>query len=76
MRSDKLKLIVDRFEGDFAVCEREDGTMVDIEKYKLPEGVKEGHVLIVGENNIIIDEKATEDRREKIRKLMEKLREK
>lgn len=69
-----MKLIVDRFEGDYAICEREDGTMVDIEKHRLPEGVKEGHVLIIEGDDIIIDEKATEDRREHIRKLMEKLK--
>ncbi len=40
-----MKLIIDRFEGDYAVCEREDKTMMDIERSKLPEGVKEGSVL-------------------------------
>ena len=29
-------LIIDRFEGDFAICEREDCTMVTIEKSRLP----------------------------------------
>ena len=38
-------LIIDRFEGDFAVCEREDCTMVSIEKNRLPKGVRPGNIL-------------------------------
>ena len=38
-------LIIDRFEGDFAICEREDCTMVTIEKSRLPKGVRPGNIL-------------------------------
>ena len=31
-----MKYIIDRFEGKWAVCEAEDGKMIDIEKSKLP----------------------------------------
>lgn len=68
-----MKLIVDRFEGDYAVCEKDGRIMVNIEREKLPEDVKEGHVLIVEGDSITIDEDATLERRERIRKLMEKL---
>ncbi|HCC35100.1 MAG TPA: DUF3006 domain-containing protein [Ruminococcaceae bacterium] len=38
--------IIDRFEGDFAVCEAEDLTMTDIPRSLLPAGAKRGSVLI------------------------------
>ena len=41
------KLIIDRFEGNYAVCEMEDKTTLSIPKYKLPLHCKEGDCLIV-----------------------------
>lgn len=35
-----MKVIIDRFEANYAVCEEEDRTMIDIEKSKLPPGIK------------------------------------
>lgn len=55
-----MKVIIDRFEGDFAVCEKEDRTMVDIPKEILPEKAKEGDVLII---SISIDSEETEKRK-------------
>lgn len=40
------KLTIDRFEGNYAVCEIEDKSMENIPKYKLPLGCKEGDCLI------------------------------
>jgi len=40
-----MLLTVDRFEGDFAVCEKDDMQMVDIAISELPDGVTEGSVL-------------------------------
>lgn len=39
------KLIIDRFEGNYAVCEQEDKSFVNIPKYKLPLDCKEGDCL-------------------------------
>ncbi len=50
-----MRLIVDRFEGTYAVCEQEDQTIVKIEKSKLPKGTKEGDVLIMDGDIISID---------------------
>lgn len=36
---------VDRFEGELAVCEQEDGRFVQLPRADLPAGVKEGDVL-------------------------------
>lgn len=68
-----MRITVDRFEGNFAVCEKDDRTMVDIEKSKLPEGVKEGDILIVEGDSIIVDKEATKERKKRIGKLMDDL---
>ena len=41
-----MKLIIDRFEGNFAVCETENKTFVNIPKSELPSLINEGDVLI------------------------------
>jgi len=68
-----MKVIVDRFEGEYAVCEKEDKTMMDIPVKNLPVGAKEGDVLIVSDNSIVIDNAETAKRKENINKLMDKL---
>ncbi|MBH1940402.1 DUF3006 domain-containing protein [Mobilitalea sibirica] len=40
------KLIIDRFEDNYAICLDEDKTMIRIPKYKLPLGPKEGDTLL------------------------------
>ncbi|KYC62718.1 DUF3006 domain-containing protein [Heyndrickxia coagulans] len=42
-----MTYIVDRIEGEFAVCEKEDRTTVDIRLSELPSAVKAGDVLVV-----------------------------
>lgn len=64
-----MKVIVDRFEGDFAVCEKEDRAMMEIPKVATPEDAKEGDVLIIENGDIIIDHEATEKRRKEIEEL-------
>lgn len=66
-------LIIDRFEGGFAVCEQEDATMVDVDVKLLPEGTKEGDVLRVENGVYTIDADATLERTNRIRQLMGEL---
>jgi hypothetical protein len=61
-----MKVIIDRFEGDFAVCEKDDKTMVNIDMRILPEKVKEGDVLNI---EIKVDEEETEKRKKVIEEL-------
>ncbi|MBZ2174548.1 DUF3006 domain-containing protein [Schnuerera sp. xch1] len=68
-----MKFTIDRFEGNFAVCEKEDGTMININRDKLPKKVKEGDILLVEDDSIKVDEKATKERKKSIDKLMEDL---
>jgi hypothetical protein len=68
-----MRVIIDRFEGPYAVCEDENRKMINIEKTKLPRGAKEGSVLIIQGNNIEIDYNETENRKKRIKKLMDSL---
>ena len=63
-----MKVIIDRFEGDYAVVELPDMTMVDMPRSLIPEGAKEGYVLVIG-----IDPDETDKRKERIKKLMDDL---
>lgn len=65
-----MNVVVDRFEGKYAVCEKEDKTMINIEKLKLPKEVKEGDVLTIEATGISINLKETIDRKAKIKKLI------
>lgn len=55
-------LIIDRFEGEIAVCEQDDRSRIEIPRSELPENACEGDVL-VRENGWQIDHDATEARR-------------
>jgi hypothetical protein len=68
-----MKVIIDRFEGDFAVCEKEDRAMVNIEKSKLPEGVREGDVLVNEGDRFFVDQDETQERKKRIRQMMDSL---
>ena len=59
-----MKIVIDRFEGEYAVCEMPDSTMVNIPKIVL-EGASEGDII-----NINIDKAETDKRKENIEKLM------
>lgn len=68
-----MKVIIDRFEGDYAVAEAEDKSMQNILKSQLPKGAKEGDVLIIDGNNIRLDENETQLRKKRIKELEDKL---
>ncbi len=58
-----MKLIVDRIEGNFAVCENENKQMIDIPLIDLPEKIKEGSVLSEENGVYSVDEAAEAERR-------------
>ncbi len=59
------KLIIDRFEGTYAICEMDDKSMVKIPKYRLPLDCKEGDCLIQDSNEMIQKDNEATDRRNK-----------
>jgi Protein of unknown function (DUF3006) len=68
-----MKYIIDRFEGDLAVCEAEDGKMVDIEKSRLPKNAEVGDVIVLENGHFRVDKKETDRRRKEIEDLMNEL---
>ncbi|WP_303871903.1 DUF3006 domain-containing protein [Acetobacterium wieringae] len=68
-----MKVIIDRFEGDYAVCEKEDRKMIDIQKAKIPVDAKEGDVLEIDNDQITIDVAATKKRKLELENLAKNL---
>ena len=66
-------LMIDRFEGDVAVCEDEDRRIVKMDRSLLPEGAREGSVLIPDQEGYRLDTAAEADRRERIKRLQDSL---
>ena len=68
IRRNFMNLIIDRFEGDYAVVELPDRTFVNIPKKALPEEAKEGDII-----TITVNKSETERRKDNIRKLADDL---
>lgn len=64
-----MKVIIDRFEGNFAVVELEDKTFANLPFLLSPTGAKEGDVI-----SISIDKEETERRRHEADELFNKIR--
>jgi len=63
-----MRIIIDRFEDNYAVVELEDRSTANLPRSLVPPGAKEGDVLLIE-----IDRNATEERRKRIQRLMEEL---
>lgn len=68
-----MKVTIDRFEGRFAVCEKDDRTMVNIGRDKIPHGAAEGDVLDIEGDKITVDAAETERRKKEIEELAKDL---
>ena len=68
------KLIIDRFEGTYAICEDQEKKMFAISLNELPQGAKPGDVLqISGAGELSVDQEETRRRRKKMAGLQSKL---
>lgn len=67
------KLIIDRFEGDFAICENENSEFIKILRESLPENIYEGDCLLKTEDGYVIDTKLKEKTEERIEKKLNDL---
>lgn len=68
-----MKYVIDRFEGNFAVCEDEHGKMQNIDRKKLPSTAVEGDVLVPRLSRFVIDENETNKRKKDILSLIKEL---
>ena len=70
-----MNFSIDRFEGECAVLEKEDGTFLNVLKKFLPENAKEGDLIRWNGSAWVIRTQQTMDRREALlayrRKLLE-----
>jgi hypothetical protein len=71
-----LIVIIDRFEGEMAVCEKADRIMISFPRSQLPSEAKEGDVMIIENQTARIDLAATAKRKkhaeEKLRQVTKK----
>lgn len=70
------KFIIDRFEGNYAVCELEDKSFLSIPKYKLPLDCRAGDCLLQDADDMYqkdIETKTTKEKkiRDKMNRLFE-----
>ena len=61
-----MQCIIDRIEGDVAVCEREDGSHIEIPRLCLPDGAREGSVLAWTGDAWVLDLQAESERRKRL----------
>lgn len=65
-----MRITIDRFEGEFAVCETEDKNMLNIPSSILPSGAREGNIYEVGFTELKREE---EERHKRINEKVNKL---
>lgn len=68
-----MKVIVDRIEENFAVCEMENGNMLSLSMSILPSNIKDGTVLDIQGQIITVDEEQTEKKRKAAERLLDDL---
>jgi hypothetical protein len=64
-----MKVVIDKFEGDFAVCEKEDRSLLNINRRDVPIDALEGYVLDIQGDDVKIDTTETTKRKEMARLL-------
>jgi len=68
-----MRYTIDRFEENFAVCETEAGNQISIGLDRLPDGVREGDIIVLTGETYEIDRGETLARRKRIREKMRNL---
>lgn len=63
-------LIIERFEGDWAIIETENRQTFNLPRFVLPTGIKEGDVISI---QVGIDLVATKERAEKSKRMLDNL---
>ena len=71
-----MRYSIDRFEGNFAILEAENGETIGVERARLPREVGEGDIVVHEIGEFKVDAEATAARRARIREKMEALWEK
>lgn len=65
---------IDRFEGNIAVCEnRQTKEMINVKAEELPEGAREGNILIRKEGKFVLNQRKEQEISERIKEKMDNL---
>jgi hypothetical protein len=65
-----MKCVIDRIEGNIAVCESDDGRIVEIAIIRLPKAVKEGSAIFIEADGTI----TTADNSEREKRIADKMK--
>lgn len=65
-------MTIDRFEGDYAVLETDEG-MISVHRAYLPSSAKEGDIVTYSNGGYTVDHAAAEDLREAVRDKLHRL---
>ena len=69
-----MRLSLDRFEGEYAICEDDAQRQHEIHKAKLPPNAKPGDILrLSSEGKLIVDNAETARRKTRIKALQDRL---
>lgn len=66
-------LTIDRFDGEFAVCINDNGSIINVKKKLIPDEAKEGDIIEISENCYIINIEKTKSKFDEIKKLQDGL---
>lgn len=66
-------IIIDRFEGNIAVVEDDNGKCKEVKRSMLPDDADEGDVLTYADGKYTVDHEATEERRRAVRRKLYRL---
>ena len=71
---DIKEITIDRFENDIAVCEnRQTKEMINVKAEELPEGAREGNILIRKEGKFVLNQGKEQEISERIKEKMDNL---
>jgi len=68
-----MKVIVDRIEGNFAVCEQKNRQILNIPLKDIPFVPREGDTIIINGNSYKLDVEETQKRKKKIKDMTDGL---
>ena len=67
-------MVIDRFEGEWAVCESQAGTIYHVPRAALPASAREGDVVVAwGDGRLRVDATATAARSARVQELHDRL---
>lgn len=61
-----MRYSVEKIEENIAVCEADEGSVLKLKLYELPQGIREGDIIDQTGNGFVVNSVETESRRKKM----------